>query len=113
MSSPSHLSTLVDLLAAQVKDLEAAYAKAGQPIPTLDDPFQPGPLDMDPAVAGIKRVIVAAADQLIQTVRFPVETLQIGATSLYVTTVLGLVEEYNIADILIQAGPQVSSSRTI
>ncbi len=106
MASP--LAPLVDIITSQVKTLEAAYAKAGQSVPGLDDPFIPGPMDADMAVDMTKRIIVAAAAQLIATVRSPPETLQLDCTGTYTTAVLGVIEDANVADILMEAGPQAS-----
>ncbi|KAF9025659.1 S-adenosyl-L-methionine-dependent methyltransferase [Hymenopellis radicata] len=66
----------------------------------------PGPMDADMAVDMTKRIIVAAAAQLIATVRSPPETLQLDCTGTYTTAVLGVIEDANVADILMEAGPQ-------
>lgn len=108
MATPTTLGALVNLLATNVADLEAAYTKAGQPVPSLDEVFRPSPLDKDPTIMGYRKVIGAAADQLFNTVNSPFENLLVACSGLYTTTILGIVEDANIVDILLEAGPKVS-----
>ena len=103
----SSLSALVDILATQVKIIEAAYAKAGQSVPSLDDLYTPSPLDFDPALSGARQLIAAAAHQLGAAVRHPAEYARLEVMGLYSTVALGAVEDANVADILAEAGPQV------
>ncbi|KAJ7598769.1 S-adenosyl-L-methionine-dependent methyltransferase [Mycena floridula] len=102
MASP--LQALVALITAQVENLEATYSKSQIPFPSLDEPFRPSPLDFDPKLAETRRLIVAAAAQLIATVRSPPEVLMEESTALYTTTNLTIVEEINISDVLAE-GP--------
>ncbi|KAG6910302.1 hypothetical protein DXG01_011699 [Tephrocybe rancida] len=83
-----------------------AYAKDGSTFPSLDDPFRPTALDQNAALVEARRLVVAAAAQLIATVRSPVETLQEYAPGMYNTATLGFVEETNVADIVKEGGPQ-------
>lgn len=103
----STLSSLVTLLATNVGNLEAAYAKAGQPVPSLDEVFSPSPLDRDPVVAGYREIVAAAANQLFCAVNSPFDNLIVASSGLYTTTLLGVVEDANIIDILLEAGPKV------
>jgi hypothetical protein len=105
MASP--LAALAQLITTGVETLEAAYAKQGIPYPSLDAPFQPTPLDFDPALFQTAHLIVAAASQLIATVRSPMETIQAYAASMHVTSTLGFVVDADIADVLKDAGSQV------
>ncbi|KAJ7489535.1 S-adenosyl-L-methionine-dependent methyltransferase [Mycena latifolia] len=102
----SPLAALAQLISAGVQTLEDAYAKQGIPYPSLDAPFQPTPLDFDPALFQTAHLIVAAASQLIATVRSPMETIQSYAASMHVTSTLGFVVDADIPDVLKDAGPK-------
>ncbi|KAF5386557.1 hypothetical protein D9615_001582 [Tricholomella constricta] len=106
MASTSPLSALLSIISSGVQTLESAYSKDGLAFPSLDDPFRPTPLDQDAALAETRRLIVAAAAQLIATVRSPVEVLQEYAPGMYMTATLGFVEETNVADIIKEGGAQ-------
>ncbi|KAJ7599610.1 S-adenosyl-L-methionine-dependent methyltransferase, partial [Mycena floridula] len=102
----SPLQALVTLITTQVENLESEYSKSRIPFPSLDKPFQPAPLDFDPKLAETRRLIVAAAAQLIATVRSPPELLLEESTALYTTANLAIVENLHISDILAQ-GPEM------
>ncbi|KAF7324826.1 4-O-methyltransferase 1 [Mycena kentingensis (nom. inval.)] len=104
MASP--LLALSQLIAAGVQTIDAAYAKQGIPYPDLNAPFQPSPLDFDPALFQTAQLIVAAASQLIATVRSPMETIQNYAASMHVTSTLGFVVDADVPDVLKDAGPE-------
>ncbi|RDB21483.1 4-O-methyltransferase 1 [Hypsizygus marmoreus] len=104
MTSP--LTALVNIISSNVQSLEGAYAKAETPFPSLDDPFRPTLLDFDPSLAETRNLIVAAAAQLLATVRSPIEMLQDYAPGMYWTATLGFVVDVNVPDILKDAGPQ-------
>ncbi|KIY67021.1 S-adenosyl-L-methionine-dependent methyltransferase [Cylindrobasidium torrendii FP15055 ss-10] len=100
------LSALAELLLSNTKELEAAYAKVGETVPTLETLSQTSASDADPAVDQIRDIIVAAAHQVIQTVRPVHETLQLEVMGVLSTNALGIAEEYNFADALAEAGPK-------
>ncbi|KAJ6475817.1 S-adenosyl-L-methionine-dependent methyltransferase [Mycena vitilis] len=102
----SSLAALAQLITTGVQTLEDAYTKQGIPYPSLDAPFQPTPLDFDPALFQTAHLIVAAASQLIATVRSPMETIQAYAASMHVTSTLGFVVDADIPDVLKDAGSQ-------
>ncbi|KAG6817814.1 hypothetical protein H0H87_003222 [Tephrocybe sp. NHM501043] len=102
----THLTELLNIITSGVQTLESAYAKDGQQYPSLDEPFRPIALDQDAALTEARRLIVAAAAQLIATVRSPVETLQDYAPGLYNTATLGFIEETNVADIIKEGAAQ-------
>ncbi|KAJ7717261.1 NUC119 domain-containing protein, partial [Mycena metata] len=81
---PSPLAALAELITTGVQTIEAAYAKQGIPYPSLDAPFQPTPLDFDPALFQTAHLIVAAASQLIATVCSSMETIQAYTASMHV-----------------------------
>jgi hypothetical protein len=66
----SSLSALSALISSGVASIEATYAKNGATFPSLDEPFKgPGPLDLE--VMESAALIIAAAGQLIATLRLP------------------------------------------
>jgi hypothetical protein len=103
------LRTLALAILSGVDAIEATYAKAGIPLPSLDDPFAPSPLDGDAALMDVQRLVASAATQIIANARQPMESLQEYAMGAYMTALLGFVVDVNIPDILKDAGPQVSS----
>jgi len=105
-SSPASLGALAALLSSGVKTLEDAYAKQGRVYPSLDSPFIPGPLDENHDVVNTSRLVVAAAYQIIASVRNPLESIQDHATGSYNSAALGLVNDIHIANILNEAGEQ-------
>ena len=111
MSSPSPLAALAGIISQEVQTLESAYSKKGLSFPSLDEPFKPGPLDDDSDVGNTTRLIVAAAYQIIATVRPPLETIMLQAPAMYLSASLGVVDEADIADVLKEAGPQVREWR--
>ncbi|KAI0043614.1 hypothetical protein FA95DRAFT_1609253 [Auriscalpium vulgare] len=52
--------------------------------PSLGPPFCPSPLDEDKALAEATRIVVAAANQIVGTVRTPMETPSTGTTGMRV-----------------------------
>jgi hypothetical protein len=107
-TSPNPLRTLLDILSTQVDNIEANYAKAGVSYPSLDQPFVPSPMDHDPQTVMATQVAVAAATQLLATLRSPLDSLWSMAIGTVTTAVLGAAEDANIADLIFEAGPKVS-----
>ncbi|KAE9392372.1 S-adenosyl-L-methionine-dependent methyltransferase [Gymnopus androsaceus JB14] len=95
MESP--LTALANIISSGVHDLEAAYSKEGITLPATS-------LDDDPRLAYNKRLIVAAAAQIIASVRAPVDVLKESVGSVYTTATLGFVIDTKVADILKVAG---------
>jgi hypothetical protein len=104
MQSP--LTALANIISSGVHDLEAAYSNEGTTPPSLDDPFYATSLDDNARLAYNKRLIVAAAAQIIASVRSPVDVLKESVGSVYTTSTLGFVIEMKVADILKEA-PEV------
>src|SRR5262245_20597182 len=66
----SSLSALSALISSGVASIESTYAKNGATPPSLNDPYTgPGPNDL--AVMQSAAVVIAAADQLIASLRLP------------------------------------------
>ncbi|KIY71085.1 S-adenosyl-L-methionine-dependent methyltransferase [Cylindrobasidium torrendii FP15055 ss-10] len=111
-SSP--LGALVNILDQNVTALEDAYAKAGaESVPSLDDLYSPSPLDKDPVIAGYRKSIIAASDHLSNSVGLPFENTQTAVGGLYALLVIGIVEDANIPDILLEAGVQGMHAKDI
>ncbi|KAF9067896.1 S-adenosyl-L-methionine-dependent methyltransferase [Rhodocollybia butyracea] len=107
------LTELGNIVTSSIQTLEAAYAKSGIPYPSLDEPFKPGPLDDDFALGQTTRVLIAAAYQIIATVRGPMETIQDYAPAMYLSSSLGVAVESNIPDIVKDSGLQGLDTRDI
>ncbi|KAI0043617.1 S-adenosyl-L-methionine-dependent methyltransferase [Auriscalpium vulgare] len=97
------LLALAAIISAGARTLEDAYAQQGHTFPSLNESFRPGPLDGDMALADTTRLIVAAAHQIIATVRAPLDTFQDYAPAMYLTSSLGFVDQTDIADVLKEA----------
>jgi len=103
----SSIRALAELVLQNIDALEADCARRGAEVPSLQDPYQLG-TDFTLEDAGVQKastIIVAAAQQLIQTVQTPQVNL---LTSAYATTITGAIRvasEFHIADILKEAGP--------
>ena len=106
-SPVSPLSALLSILTKSINTLESAYSEANLQYPSLDAPFAPTPLDGNPELIQATRHAVAAAAQIIATIRVPIETVQEYSTSSYAAASLNLVVETNVANILKDAGEQV------
>ncbi|KAF5367982.1 hypothetical protein D9758_004424 [Tetrapyrgos nigripes] len=100
----SALKALAQIISAQTETLQAAYAKAGTQVPSVDAPFQPSPLEFDPNINNIRQLIVAAASQLIATVQSPIEIIQLHTGGMFETATLGFVVDVNVPDVLKEAG---------
>ncbi|KAI0064216.1 S-adenosyl-L-methionine-dependent methyltransferase [Artomyces pyxidatus] len=96
----SPLASLTSIISSGVQTLEYAYSDHGVPFPSLDEPYCPGPLDNDAAVTATTHLIVAAAYQLIATVRLPIATIHDYAPSMYMSSALGLVTDVEVPDVL-------------
>jgi hypothetical protein len=79
----SPISALSAIISSAVANIDAIYAAEGATFPSLDDPFRPSPLDGK--VQEATDLIIAAAAQLIATVRPPPVTLLEAAGSVRVS----------------------------
>jgi len=100
----SSLLALTHIINTNILRLESEYSNKGVTVPSLNDP-SPGPLDQDPTAIEVAQQIVAAASQLIASVRPPIWTLREYAPAPYVSACLAFAVENNIAEILKEAGP--------
>ncbi|KAI0045351.1 S-adenosyl-L-methionine-dependent methyltransferase [Auriscalpium vulgare] len=100
MANDNPLLALAAIISSGAETLNNAYSKRGLSFPSLNEPFSPGPLDDDQGLADTTRLIVAAAHQIIATVRSPMETIQDYCPAMYMSSSLRFVEETHIADVL-------------
>jgi len=105
MASP--LSTLVSIISSGVHTLESIYSKHGAEFPSLDDPYKPVAFEEDPDYVESTRLVVAAAAQLLATVRDPEDAIREYAPSMFISSSMSFVVETNVPDILHEAGPKV------
>jgi hypothetical protein len=79
LSNMSSLSVLSALISSGVASIEAKYAENGAIFPSLDEPFRgSSPLDLE--VMESAAVVIAAAGQLIASLRLPPVTVIDAAT---------------------------------
>ncbi|KXN81029.1 Sterigmatocystin 8-O-methyltransferase [Leucoagaricus sp. SymC.cos] len=100
------VSALVTIINSSTKELQSLYAQKGSQIPSLDAPFRPGPSDDDPKAIELSKLVVAAATQLIVTVRSAKDTLWDFSTAMYLPGAMGFVVDVNIPEILNEAPNQ-------
>ncbi|KAJ6478630.1 O-methyltransferase [Mycena vitilis] len=110
MASISNLRLLSNLISQAVDTIEGVYADKNATPPSLNklwDPQDPSEaLGRDPAVTKAKTTLVAAAAQLVSTVRDPISTLLSVSDGVPLLACLRAVSEINVVEILREAGPQ-------
>jgi hypothetical protein len=109
MSTPGPLTALANLILAQAQSIDAAYASqgTGAGFPSLSEPqypYVPHPLENDPKMKYSVMLLSAAAQQLLTSVTPVMGTLFFETMDGFPPVTLGIVEDYNIADIL-REGP--------
>ncbi|KAF9062020.1 S-adenosyl-L-methionine-dependent methyltransferase [Rhodocollybia butyracea] len=106
----SSLTTLAEIISAGIRDIESTYHNAGITPPSLDEPSHPAspapptPLDNNPSLDQQKRLVIAAAAQLIASIQTPVDVLKESVGSLYTAATLGFVIDIKLADVLNASG---------
>ena len=73
MASP--LSALSNIISTGIGAIESTYAERGATFPSLNELFQPGPLDGDAKLMEIIDYVVSAASQLIALITPPPSTI--------------------------------------
>ncbi|KAF8992825.1 hypothetical protein BDQ17DRAFT_1432113 [Cyathus striatus] len=84
----STIQTLVSIISNNTKVIEDTYASNNLPVPSLDGLSPPSALDGDPKLIEAKQLVVAAAAQLIGTIRSPAETVMNYAGGMFTTAAL-------------------------
>ncbi|KLO13187.1 O-methyltransferase [Schizopora paradoxa] len=104
----SSIRALAELILKNVDTIEEALNKRQATVPSLDDPFTPES-DItygDPDLMATTELTVRAASQLIQTIRSPQFSIVHEALSHITPSALRCVTEFNIPEILREAGPK-------
>ncbi|KAJ3567382.1 hypothetical protein NP233_g6407 [Leucocoprinus birnbaumii] len=107
------LSAIVSIISSSTKELQMLYAENGSQTPRLDEPLTGGASSYTGRVAELSELIVAAANQLIATVRDPKEVLWEDVTSMFMSAALGFVVDVDIPDVLEEAPNQALHVRDI
>lgn len=105
--SSDPLSALLNIINSSTKELQSLHAQNGSQFPSLDGSFKPGPSDDDPRAIELSKLVVAAANQLIATVRPPKDTLWEVVTAMYLPAAVGFAVDVDIPEILREAPNQV------
>ncbi|KAF7340525.1 hypothetical protein MSAN_02124000 [Mycena sanguinolenta] len=110
MASVSTLRLLANLISQAVDTIEGVYASADAAPPQLDKPWDPKDpseaLGQDPTITEAKTTLVAAAAQLLVTIRDPISTLLSISDGVPLLACLRTISELNVVEILREAGPQ-------
>jgi len=103
----SSIRALAELVLQNIDALEADCARRGADVPSLQDPYIVGTEFTlgDTHVQKASTIIVAAAQQLIQTIQTPQVNLLMTAYSTTITGAISVATGFHIADILNEAGP--------
>ncbi|KAJ3565432.1 hypothetical protein NP233_g7635 [Leucocoprinus birnbaumii] len=103
--STEPLSALLEIINTRTEELKKLLTHNGVEFPSLDVavPTEPTALNQEDRATELSEVIVAAASQLINTVRDPKETIWENVTSMYMTTSLAFVVEVDIPEVLNEA----------
>jgi hypothetical protein len=65
----TQLAALSNILSSGIATIESKYSQHGISFPSIDEPFRPGPLDNDAALAETIDHVIAAAAHLIALVK--------------------------------------------
>ncbi|KAF9465682.1 S-adenosyl-L-methionine-dependent methyltransferase [Collybia nuda] len=101
--STDPLSALLNIINTSTNELQSLYTKNGSQFPSLDATYKPGPLDEDAKAIELSKLVVAAANQLIATVRSPKDTLWELVPSMYMSAAIGFAVDVDIPEILNEA----------
>ncbi|KIM79035.1 hypothetical protein PILCRDRAFT_823892 [Piloderma croceum F 1598] len=102
--SSNDLSTILDIINANVSSIQQIYAKNQTSVPSLNEPYKP--LAFEPELIDSTDLVVAAATQLIAMLRSPVISLVAAVGGQHIATSIGAAEATNISEILSEAGPK-------
>ncbi|KAJ6602649.1 O-methyltransferase [Mycena vulgaris] len=109
MASPSALRQLSDIIANAVSQIEADYAKASAPLPSLDEPFNPTnpaeAIGMNPSVMTASSLVIAAAAQITAAVSNPALAIINDSLQFHLSSCLRAAATLNVVEILREAGP--------
>ncbi|KAJ7115333.1 O-methyltransferase [Mycena epipterygia] len=110
MTSKSHLRRLGELILESIDTIECRLAVESLEFPALTDPFDPaGKAEcvlLEAQILTATSRIVAAASQLIATVRSPVQTMVENSFLFHLPSCIRAAVESNMVEIIREAGPQ-------
>ncbi|KAL0578011.1 hypothetical protein V5O48_003961 [Marasmius crinis-equi] len=104
----SHIKSLADIITSAVSNLDSQYSNQGINYPSLEDPYEPNALDNAAEVVNARRLIIAAAAQLIAAVSIPTDLMKESSTAMFTTASLGFAVDTDIANFLGSSGPEAS-----
>ncbi|KAJ6478129.1 O-methyltransferase [Mycena vitilis] len=117
MESLSSLRQLSNIIAQAVTDIEAEYAQASAPLPSLDEPFNPADaaevVGMSPSVVAASSLVIAAAAQITAAVGNPVLAIINDALLYHLSSCLRVVATLNVVEILREGGREGMHVRDI
>ncbi|THU98968.1 S-adenosyl-L-methionine-dependent methyltransferase [Dendrothele bispora CBS 962.96] len=98
----SALLALAQIISDNVRDIDNVYTQHGLSYPTLNEPNSRSefPWENDSSLLEKKKLIIAAAAQLIATVHSPVDILKQAAASAYMTAAVGFAADIGLANVL-------------
>ncbi|KAI0826305.1 O-methyltransferase [Irpex lacteus] len=107
-ASLEELHTLAKLIKTSVDSIEKIFVAKGQQFPSLDGPLDPQSeaVRMSAEVQQAGNILVAAASQLIATVRPPPVTALVSGFQFHISACLRVAVENHVVEILKAAGPQ-------
>ncbi|KAJ6601633.1 O-methyltransferase [Mycena sp. CBHHK59/15] len=110
MSSKSHLRLLGELILKSIDSIESRLASEFTEFPTLFDPFDPAKkveiiLQEEEMLAATSH-IVAAASQLVATVRPPAQSVVDNSLAFHLSSCMRAAVESNMVEIIREAGTQ-------
>jgi hypothetical protein len=79
MTTP--LRALLALISSRIDEIESIYDKHGTSYPSIDEPFKPIPQSVEKATLEHTAIAIAAAGQLMASLRSPVATVMETAQS--------------------------------
>ncbi|KAH8102740.1 S-adenosyl-L-methionine-dependent methyltransferase [Cristinia sonorae] len=106
MSSPSHLTALLQIISDGVNSIEADCNSRNLQYPTLEDPLTPDSIALQEGYAQDALPVIAAAYQLMATLMSPHSFYHKMIFAADQTIALGVAEAGHVAEILREGGPE-------
>ncbi|KAJ3514444.1 hypothetical protein NLJ89_g2376 [Agrocybe chaxingu] len=100
------LTALSSLISNGVTEIVKKYAECGQSYPILADPAAGDGITDDAGITTATNTVLAAAAQLIETLRKPADVLMDTVYAMHTTSALRVAVETGIAELLREAGPE-------
>ncbi|KAK7449180.1 hypothetical protein VKT23_013328 [Stygiomarasmius scandens] len=104
------LNVLASLISDGIADVNRIYKETGKPYPALDDPNAPPHISGNTQLQAATNIVLAAAAQLIDSLRKPSDVIMDTVYSMHTTFALRTAVECGVAEMLREAGPEGLSS---